>query len=124
MRREAGQSRLYVKDLRSGNERRIYDELDLDMQETWAVNGVYPNMDWTPDSRAIVFWAGGKIRRIAPRAAPPREIPFRIADTRAVIDPLHPAIDVAPATVATRMVRFPSVSPDGGKVVFESLGQL
>ena len=64
VRREGGQSRLFVKDLRSGEERRIYDDLDQDLQETWAVHGVYPNMDWTPDSRAIVFWAGGKIRRI------------------------------------------------------------
>src|SRR3712207_4348605 len=64
VKREGGRSRLFVKDLRSGEERRIHDEMDLDLQETWAVHGVYPQMDWLPDSRTIVFWAGGKIRRI------------------------------------------------------------
>ena len=62
--RTGGRSRLFVKDLRSGEERQVYADLDLDLQETWAVHGVYPNMDWTPDSSAIVFWAGGKIRRV------------------------------------------------------------
>ncbi|HEY0114682.1 MAG TPA: amidohydrolase, partial [Allosphingosinicella sp.] len=46
--REREKSKLYLKDLRSGEERKIYDSLDQDMQETWAVEGAYPNMDWTP----------------------------------------------------------------------------
>ena len=57
-------SKLYVKDLATGGFTRLYDALDQDLQETWAVNGLYPNMDWTPDSKSIVFWAGGKIRRV------------------------------------------------------------
>ena len=124
VRREEGRSRLFVKDLRSGREQRIYDDLDQDLQETWAVHGVYPVMDWTPDSRSIVFWAGGKIRRINPDGSGAAEIPFRIADTRAVIDPPRPVIDVAPASVTTKMVRFPALSPNGRQVVYESLGRL
>jgi Tol biopolymer transport system component len=124
VRREEGRSRLFVKDLRSGRERKIYDDLDQDLQETWAVHGVYPMMDWTPDSRSIVFWAGGKIRRINPDGTGAAEIPFRIADTRAVIDPPRPVVEVAPASVTTKMVRFPAVSPDGRQVVYESLGRL
>ncbi len=123
VRREEGRSRLFVKDLASGRERRIYDDLDQDLQETWAVHGVYPVMDWTPDSRDIVFWAGGRIRRIPAAGGPATEIPFRIADTRAVIDPPRPVIDVAPANAQTRMARFTALSPDGRRVVFESLGR-
>ncbi|HLL31344.1 MAG TPA: amidohydrolase, partial [Allosphingosinicella sp.] len=62
VRRERARSKLYVKDLESGEERKVYDALDQDVQETWAVTGVYPNMAWTPDSRSVVFWAGGKLR--------------------------------------------------------------
>ena len=64
VRRDKDQSQLWVKDLASGAEQMVYGALDLDLQETWAVTGVYPNMDWTPDSRSIVFWAGGKLRRV------------------------------------------------------------
>src|SRR5688572_21762677 len=124
VRRERARSKLYVKDLVSGEERKIYDALDQDVQETWAVTGVYPNMAWTPDSRTLVFWAGGKIRRVDSDGSNAREIPFRVSDTRGVIDAPHPQIAVAPDRFTTRMPRFASVSPDGGRVVFESLGKL
>lgn len=124
VRRVGGESRLFVKDLQSGEERRIHDEMDLDLQETWAVHGVYPNMAWLPDSSAIVFWAGGKIWRIGADGAGLAEIPFQVSDTRQVIDPPRPAIEVAPDRFETRIPRFAAVSPNGGQVVFETLGRL
>lgn len=124
VRREATRSKLYVRDLESGVERRIYDALDQDVQETWAVTGLYPNMDWTPDSKSLLFWAGGKLRRVDRDGSNAREIPFRVNDTRGTIDGPHPVVDVSPDRFSTAMVRFASVSPDGGRVVFESLGKL
>ena len=61
VRRERARSKLYVKDLVSGEERKVYDALDQDVQETWAVTGVYPNMAWTPDSKKISFVNEGRI---------------------------------------------------------------
>jgi len=124
VRRENTRSKLYVKDLESGREYKIYDDLDQDVQETWAVTGVYPNMDWTPDSRSIVFWAGGKIRRVDADGSNARVIPFTIDDTRGVASAPHPVIPVEQASVEVTMPRFAEVSPDGRTVVFESLGRL
>ena len=124
VKRERAKSKLYIKDLRSGVERKIYDDLDQDMQETWAITGLYPNMDWTPDSRSIVFWAGGKIRRIDADGSGAAEIPFQVSDSRDVIDPPRPQVDVYSETFTTRMPRFASLSPDGRQVVFASLGRL
>ena len=64
VRREANKTKLWVKDFASGVERVVYDDLDRDVQETWAVTGVYPNMAWTPDDKAIVFWADRKSTRL------------------------------------------------------------
>ncbi len=124
VRRERARSKLYVKDLVSGEERKIYDALDQDVQETWAVTGVYPNMAWTPDSKSVVFWAGGKIRRVGSDGQGAQDIPFHVDDTRAVIDATHPVVAVAPDRFATTMPRWASVSPDGREVVFETLGKL
>ncbi|MEP3049920.1 MAG: amidohydrolase family protein [Erythrobacter sp.] len=124
VRRERDQSQLWVKDIASGRESMIYGELDQDVQETWAVTGVYPNMDWTPDSGSIVFWAGGKLRRVNADGTNASVIPFTISDTRGVADAPHPEVEVSPDRVVTAIPRFATVSPDGGRVVFESLGRL
>ncbi len=124
VRREGTQSKLYVKDLASGTEKKVYDALDQDVQETWAVTGVYPNMAWTPDSRDIIFWAGGKLRRISGGGGDARVIPFSVNDDRMIVDATHPAVEVAPDRFETKMPRWAEVSPDGRSVVFETLGKL
>jgi imidazolonepropionase-like amidohydrolase/Tol biopolymer transport system component len=124
VRREQTESKLYVMDLATGVERKIYDDLDKDVQETWAVTGVYPNMDWTPDSRSIVFWAGGKIRRIDADGSNAAVIPFAVNDTRGIASAPHPVIPVAQDVVQVTKPRFAEVSPDGRSLVFESLGKL
>ena len=124
VRRLEGKTALFLKSLASGAEIPIYDALDQDLQEVWGVQGLYPNMDWTPDSRSIVFWAGGKIRRIDVETVAVAEIPFEVDDTRTVFDAPRPQVEVAPAAFETRMVRHAQVSPDGSQVVFESTGRL
>jgi imidazolonepropionase-like amidohydrolase/Tol biopolymer transport system component len=115
---------LFLKDLVSGEETAICNRLDQDLQEVWAVHGVYPNMDWTPDSESIVFWAGGKIRRIDVDTLEVAEISFHVDDTRTVYEAPRPEVEVAPAEFDTQMVRNAAVSPDGSQVVFESTGRL
>ncbi len=122
--RVGGKSRLFVKDLRSGEERQVYDNLDQDLQETWAIHGVYPNMDWTPDSSSVVFWSGGKIRRVNVDGTGLAEIPFRVNDNRVIIDPPRPEVAVWTETVTTRLPRFASLSPNGRQIVFEAFGRL
>ncbi len=124
VRRQHGKTTLWVKDLTTGAERRIYDALDRDVQETWAVTGVYPNMGWTPDAKAMIFWAGGKLRRASADGSGARDIPFRVDDTRVVIDAMHPQVEVAPDRFQTKMPRWAMVSPDGRQVAFETLGKL
>ncbi|MGH6786433.1 MAG: amidohydrolase family protein, partial [Novosphingobium sp.] len=124
VRREHTRSKLYVRDLASGEERKVYDALDQDVQETWAVTGVYPNMAWTPDSKSLVFWSGGKLNHLDFTTEQTAVIPFRINDSRGVIDPPRPAVAVAPDSFETKMPRGAAVSPDGRSVVFETLGKL
>jgi imidazolonepropionase-like amidohydrolase/Tol biopolymer transport system component len=115
---------LFTKDLISGRERPLYDALDRDMQETWAMHGVYPGMAWTPDSRAVVVWAGGKIRRIERDDGRASDIPFRVRDTRRMAQAVHFANRVAPERFPVRMLRWVTVSPKGDQVAYQALGRI
>jgi imidazolonepropionase-like amidohydrolase/Tol biopolymer transport system component len=115
---------LFLKDLSSGDEKLLYDQLDRDMQETWAINGLYPNIAWTPDGKSLVFWAGGGIKRLEVASKQLQDIPFHVTGTRTSIAPPLFPVDVAPDQVQARMVRFATVSPDGQRVVYESFGRL
>ena len=124
VRRIRAKSALFLKDLVSGEERPIYKDLDQDVQEVWAVHGVYPNMDWLPDSRSIVFWADGHIKRIDIKSLEVSDIEFHVNDTREVYDAPRPKLFVAPSTFDSTMARNAEVSPDGSKVVYETAGYL
>ncbi|HZV83615.1 MAG TPA: amidohydrolase, partial [Brevundimonas sp.] len=124
IRRVRYQSTLYVLDIESGRETPVFSGLDRDLQETWAIHGVYPAISWTPDNRSIVFWAGGKIQRVDVTSRAVSEIPFHVADTRRVQDTVRFPVEVAPERFDVKMIRWARPSPDGSRVVFEALGNL
>lgn len=122
----ADKTTLMVRDLVSGAERPVFAGLDRDMQETWAIHGVYPAMAWTPDSRELVFWAAGKLWRTRADGsqAAPAEIKFHVSATRKVAPAVRFAVEVAPREVDVKALRGVAVSPDGGRVVYQALGHL
>ena len=133
VRRTGLKTALYLHDLQSGAEPMVTDELDRDMQETWAIHGVYPAMSWTPDGDALVYWAGGKLRRFdfdwretdGDRVTgTSRVIPFRVRAERELREPLRYPQEVQPETFRTKMLRWVQVAPDGSRAVFQALGKL
>jgi len=124
VRRVRFQSHLFLHDLKSGENIPIYDALDRDMQEIWAVHGVYSSMAWTPDSRSIVFWARGGLHRIDIDTREVQAIPFRVQATHRMKRALTFDFEAAPETFRTKMLRWIQVSPAGDQVVFQSLGRL
>ena len=124
VRRVRNQSTLFLKDLGSGREFPVWDKLERDMQEAWSVHGVYPGMSWTPDGKAVVVWAGGKIRRVDVATRAVETIPFRVQATREVAQALRFPVEVAPDSFRPTMLRGVEVAPDGTSVVFETLGRL
>jgi imidazolonepropionase-like amidohydrolase/Tol biopolymer transport system component len=124
VRRVRGRSVLFVHDVASGAERPIYDNLERDMQETWAIHGVYPSMAWTPDDRAIVLWARGHIQRVEVASGKATVVPFHVHDTRRVTEAVRFPQEVAPPRFQAKMLRQVHVSPDGQRAVFEAVGHV
>lgn len=124
VRRSGRTSALFVKDLASGVESALYGHLDRDNQETWGIHGLYPAMAWLPDSSGLLFWAGGKIRRLDLASRQVTEIPFRVTKTENARPTVRFPTPVAPESFRVKMLRWATVSPDGTRAVYSALGRL
>ncbi|MEM5506441.1 amidohydrolase family protein [Shewanella frigidimarina] len=124
IKRDGFQSTLYSLDLKSGEETKLYDKLDRDMQETWAIHGVYPTMSWTKDNKHIVFWAKGKINKLDVDSKQITDIPFSVSTQRDIQPSVRFTQNLDKDEFDVKMLRMAQVSPDGEKVVFEALGKI
>ena len=123
-RRVRTKSVLYLYDLQTGAQRPLYDGLDHDQQEAWAIFGVYPNMAWSPDSRHIYFWTEGHIFRIDIATKELTQIPFEVDVEQTVTEAVRYAQEVSPQMFEAKMIRQATTSPDGQTLVFNAIGRL
>ena len=115
---------LYIHDLESGEEWPIYDQLNKDQQETWALFGVYTNFSWTPNDDGIVFWSGGKINNINLNTLQVNNIPFQVDAKLKIAKAIEFDTPVAPDTFNAQVIRHVKTSPDGKSIAFNALGYL
>lgn len=124
IRRIDGKSVLMLSDVESGRERRLWDGLDRDQQEAWAIYGTYPGYAWTPDGQRIVIWAQGRIWSVAVATGQATPIPFTARITQVITDAVRFAQPVAPDTFDVKMLRWVSVAPDQRRVMYNAVGSL
>jgi len=124
IRRDDFQSKLYLYDLESGEKTEVYGDLERDMQETWAIHGVYSTIAWTPDSKEMIFWADGKIKKLHLKSKTAKNIEFHVKTEKKIQTALRFQQDLNQDSFDVKMLRDVEVSPDGKKVVFESMGHI
>lgn len=124
VRRVGLKSVLWTRDLESGRERAVWDGLDHDQQEAWAIYGTYPGYDWMPDGKSVVIWAGGKLNSVDIASGRATNIPFTAHIRQTITDAVRTKQKVAPDSFDVKMLRWVTVSPDRQKVVYTSLGKL
>ena len=124
LKREDTKTVLYLKDLKSGVDRRLSTEIERDHQETFGSEGNFAYFDWTPDGRHIVYWTAGKLHKLNVESLDDVVIPVHISIEKQVQQPPRYAVDVAPDTFDVKMIRWASLSPTKQTVVYQALGKL
>src|SRR5688500_511943 len=113
---------LVLRDLDSGGERVLFDGLDHDQMEAWTLHGAFPGFDWTPDSKRIVIAYGGKIHSIDIANGSRSDIPFNARVQVPLSRTVHfPQALESGDTFRARVIRWPSISPDGRTLVFQAV---
>lgn len=124
VRRQGGNSALVLRQIDSGAERVLFDGLDRDLQEIWALHGLYPAFAWLPGSRELVIWSNGGLLRIEVDSGKTAGIPFHVRQSFPTFAPSRPAVEVAPAKFPVKLLSWASVSPNGRRLVFQALGHI
>ncbi|MBR9915663.1 MAG: amidohydrolase family protein [Algicola sp.] len=115
---------LYIHDLETGEEWPIYDQLNKDQQEAWAIFGVYTNFSWMPNNEAIVIWSEGKIKKINITSLEVSDIHFQVDNSIKIAKAIEFDTPVAPESFEAKVIRHAVTSPDESMIVFNALGYL
>ncbi|HEV8148928.1 MAG TPA: amidohydrolase family protein [Gemmatimonadales bacterium] len=123
--RHLDETRLRIRDLKSGDERWLVYPVQRDDLESRATLDVYPGMSFTPDSKSLVATWNGKLWKVPAEAGAPVEIPFE-AEVVQALGP-HVAFDYRisdSATFPIKQIRDAVASPDGKRLAFVALDRL
>ena len=103
---------LYLHDLETGEEWPLADDLNKDQQEAWAIFGVYPNFNWMPNNKDLVYWNKGKIHKINIETLAVEVIPFTANVELQIAETLRVDSPVAPENFEAKVIRNAVTSPD------------
>ena len=123
--RDVDKTSLRLRDLETGDERWLVENVQRDDLESLATLDVYPGMSFTPDSRFLVATWNGKLWKTPIAGGAPQEIPFEAEAVHALGPAVHfkyPVNDSAAFIV--KQIRDAVPSPDGRQLAFVALDRL
>ncbi|MCE3283423.1 MAG: amidohydrolase, partial [Chitinophagaceae bacterium] len=116
---------LYLRDLATGEEWAVFDNLSKDQQEAWTIFGSFTGFDFTPDDKHIIVWSNGKINKIdLAKTNTSTEIPFTADVKQKIAEAVRFQQDINPDNFNVNVIRQAVTSPDGKLLVFNALGRL
>ena len=123
--RYVDETRLRIRDLKTGEEKWLVYPVQRDDQESAASLDVLPGMAFTPDSKWLITTWDGKLWKVPVPSGKPVEIPFE-AD---VVQPMGPAVRFEysipdSSSFVIKQIRDATPSPDGRKLAFVALDRL
>ena len=122
--RREERSILVSRDLRSGAEKILLDDVTRDEQEGFTQMDLWPNYAFAPDGRSIVFFNKGRIERLDLASGTTQRIPFtaKVEQHLAPLVAWQEKVETGPVTA--RILRWPTLSPDARSIVFDALGRI
>ncbi len=116
---------LFLRNLETGEEWPVYENLSKDQQEAWTIFGSFTGFDWTPDNKHIVIWSNGKINKIdisKPNSS--TEIPFTAEVNQKIAEAVRMKQNINPDEFNVNVIRQAITAPGGKWIVFHALGHL
>ncbi len=111
---------LFLKDIATGKEWPVFNGLDRDQQETWAVFGTFPNFAWLNNTE-LVLAVSGKINKLNTKTQKLINIPFSVTSTQQFTPHLSYNYEL-PEKEEAKIIQGTKVR--GNTVTYTALGKL
>jgi Tol biopolymer transport system component len=122
----AQRTALWLRDLRSGEERILMDPITPDMAGAHGTKNlrVLPGYGWAADSRSLVLSYNGGLRRVWLDDGGIENIPFKAEVNRRLSQMTRATHRLSDRPFRARALSWPSVTADGGTAVVEAVGHI
>jgi Tol biopolymer transport system component/imidazolonepropionase-like amidohydrolase len=116
---------LRVRNLETGAERWLVLPVTRDDQESRASRDTLPGYAFLPDGQSLVVPIGGALHRVDFESGATRPIPMSVPVKAEIAPRVYTPVRMEDGdTVRARLVRWPSLSPDGTRAVFSAMNRL
>ncbi len=116
---------LRIRQVDTGAERWLAYPVTRDDQESRASRDTLPRYDFMPDGRSVIVPVGGKLQRIDVETGASTPIPFTARVQAEIAPRVYTPVRIEDGnTVRARLIRWPSLSPDGKRLVFSAMNRL
>ncbi len=123
--RAGARTALRIRDLTTQeDEWLVGDGVQRDDQEGYAPNDVFPGYSFTPDSRSVVFYGGGKIKRVDVATKAVSVIPFNADVELGMGERLFLPLEVDDGPLDVTQLISTTEAPDGSSLTFAAIGSL
>ena len=115
---------LRIRDLKTLEDHWLARDIQRDDQQGFASNDVLPGYSFAPDSKAVVYTAGGKIHRVDVASHAVRVIPFSAKVELDLGPRVRTEYKISDGPLTVRQMKWLGQSPDGKALVFSAVGKL
>ncbi len=119
-----GKTGLRLRNLESGDDRWLLQDIGFNGLETWASRDMLPGFSFTSANDAVVIAFGGKMRRVSIADGGMTEIPFHVRVEMEVAPRIAPSVTIDQGPVTARVAKGAVISPDGTQFAFSTFGRL
>jgi Tol biopolymer transport system component/imidazolonepropionase-like amidohydrolase len=123
--RHKTQTGLRARNIDTGAERWLAYPVTRDDQESRASRDTMPGYAFMPDGQSLIVPVGGKLHRVDFASGETRAIPMTVRVQAEIAPRVYTPVRVEDtATVRSRLIRWPTLSPDGTRLVFGAMNRL
>ncbi|MGQ0733417.1 MAG: amidohydrolase family protein [Acidobacteriota bacterium] len=116
---------LRIRNLDTGAERWLVYPITRDDQESRASRDTLPRYDFTPDGQSLIVPIGGRIHRVDVASGQSRVIPMTVPVRAEIAPRVYTQVRMDDSDrVRARLIRWPSLSPDGRQLAFSAMNRL